>query len=340
MVIGVSYMQRLNPLDPLKPKWKPIKDSASFHVWARLTKWDFKKSIGKGFNVLQKTLEDKTGKHTGVARGLDSTGNGLPGDPKRKQLKKQFTKVVPKKHSNKLYAELVALKLNIAASQLGKTPVGFGELVYDVDGSPFDEMSILEISEGADSSMTYWQWYDTAYYNPLYNALYQTNRAFVGKLDTVSFEAGEKLELKGQVDLSAVPFLKQGPIPARRIVPTTAATESEEDFDFEDEEWEEFEDNASTPLAKLYQNFPNPFNPATRLGFRLREESVVTVGIYNVLGEEVARLLEGESLDEGFQSVEFTTRDAPSGVYFYQIRARGGETGDLTILTGKMLLLK
>ncbi|MFN0159526.1 MAG: choice-of-anchor D domain-containing protein, partial [Bacteroidota bacterium] len=70
MVIGVSHMYKKNPADPLKPKWSPVKDSAAIYGWVRLTKWDFKKNLGKSYNALQKTLDDKGTKHTGAAAGF------------------------------------------------------------------------------------------------------------------------------------------------------------------------------------------------------------------------------------------------------------------------------
>jgi hypothetical protein len=344
MVIGVSYMSRFNPLDPLKPKWKPIKDSANIYTWVRLTKWDFKKSLGKSFNYLQKTLEDKTGKHWGAGarvRGLDSTGNGMPTIERRKQLKKQFTKLAPKKHRNPLLAELVALKFNIAASQLGKTPVGFGELVYDVDGSPFDEMSILEISQKADSSMTYWRRYAAAYYDSVHSVVQRINSAFAGKLDTVSFEAGANLALRGKVDVETVPFLKMVPGPLRAIMRTTTETESPEELDFDDEEWDEWEDEDNIPVAaKVYQNFPNPFNPTTTITFRLREYSTVTLKIYNILGQEVATLLDAEEMEDGSQEITFVADGLASGIYFYRLNARDIESGEQTVETRKMLLVR
>ncbi len=334
MRIGMSYMARSSP-DPLAPKWKPIKDSAKVYGWVRLTKWDFKKSIGKNFNYLQKTLEDKLIRHTGDPRGLDSTG--VSGEAKRKPLIKQLTKLSPKKQSNKLYAELVALKLNIAASQLGKTPNGFGELIYDVDGSLCDEMPLVDISEKADSMMTYWRGVDSTHYAQLYQALYDINRAFVCVLDTISFDSEVGLKLKGAVPLADRPFLKSGSTHPRLLYPTTTLTESEEDF-----EDDEFDDGETTPgAAKLYQNYPNPFNPSTTISFRLREPSLVTLRVHNILGQEIATLLHAEEMESGYQRVEFAAGRLASGVYFYEIDAQDLEGAfNRTIETHKMILLK
>jgi hypothetical protein len=222
--VGISYIYEASP-----GKWKPIQDSALVHSWLAVRGWDIKTNAGKNWSGIQKTLRNKTFTHTGEARGLDSTGN--PGDPKRKRLKGELKILDPKKTSNKLFAELVALKFNIAASQLGKTPVGFGELIYDNDTSEFDEMSIVELSRKADSAMTFYRDYDTSFYESLYQTLYQINRAFVGPLDTASFEVGRSLVLNGTVDLSTIPFLKMpsGVFNPRILLPTTTLTESIED---------------------------------------------------------------------------------------------------------------
>jgi hypothetical protein len=335
MRLGQSYMYLA---DAVKRKWKPIPDSAKAYGWVRLTKWNPSKGLGTSVTALQKTLEDKTGKHTGPARGLDSTGN--PGNPKRKPLVKQHTKLPPKKHSNMLFAELVALKFNIAASQLGKTPVGFGELIFDRDGNPCDELSIVEISAKIDSAMTYWQGHAPVEYDSLLAAVRLINRAFVGTLDTISFEAGEKLTLEGKVDLALVPFLRLGPIPARRTLPTTTITESPEEYDFEDEEWDEWEEEGIPAVAKLYQNFPNPFNPSTTISFRLREWSIVTLKIYNILGQEVATLLDGDEMEEGLQVIPFIAEGLASGVFVCVATVRTEDSGKFETVSRKMVLIK
>jgi len=190
--------------------------------------------------------------------------------------------------------------------------------------------------------------YVQAYYDSALLAVSLINRSFVGPLDTVSWEAGGKdvaqLVVKGTVELSSVPYLTlpPGPFVPTRVMAANNLTESPEDF-----EDEEFEDGEGIPVAaKLYQNYPNPFNPGTMLGFRLLEPSQVTVRIYNTLGQQVATLLSGEELEEGYNEVRFSASDGSasqlsSGVYFYRIDAQGlGDEGLRTVATSKMVLLK
>ena len=70
----------------------------------------------------------------------------------------------------------------------------------------------------------------------------------------------------------------------------------------------------------LRQNFPNPFNPSTEILFDLPEDAMVLLVVYDVLGREVARLVQ-EELPAGTHRVRFDAGNLPSGVYFYRIQA-------------------
>ena len=91
---------------------------------------------------------------------------------------------------------------------------------------------------------------------------------------------------------------------------------------------------ASTPLSyRLKQNYPNPFNPATQIEFSLPVSSKVSLVIYNILGQEIARLIDGEQA-AGVHSVIWEATNLSTGIYFYRIQA-----GDF-VQTRKLLLLK
>jgi len=83
----------------------------------------------------------------------------------------------------------------------------------------------------------------------------------------------------------------------------------------------------------LAQNYPNPFNPITTIKYKIPELSLVTLKVYDVLGNEIATLF-NEEKNAGNYSVEFNATALPSGVYFYRIQA-----GDF-IQTKKMVLMK
>jgi len=90
----------------------------------------------------------------------------------------------------------------------------------------------------------------------------------------------------------------------------------------------------------LAQNYPNPFNPSTKIGFRITDFGFVTLKVYDILGREVATLV-NEEKPAGEYEVQFNAschsgevRNLPSGIYFYHLRA-----GDYTE-TKKMVLIR
>lgn len=86
------------------------------------------------------------------------------------------------------------------------------------------------------------------------------------------------------------------------------------------------------PLNQLFtlnQNYPNPFNPTTTIGYSISEQEFITLKIYDILGREVALLI-NEEKPAGTYKVEFNANNLPngkvnlsSGVYFYRLRAGG-----------------
>ena len=94
------------------------------------------------------------------------------------------------------------------------------------------------------------------------------------------------------------------------------------------------EENAGQGLPKafvLHQNYPNPFNPSTTIKYDLPEDSRVSLRLFNILGQEVATLV-NEEQKAGFESIEWNASSFASGVYFYRIQA--GE-----FVAGRKLLL-
>ncbi|MEZ4699159.1 MAG: malectin domain-containing carbohydrate-binding protein [Rhodothermales bacterium] len=78
------------------------------------------------------------------------------------------------------------------------------------------------------------------------------------------------------------------------------------------------------PVAtRLERNFPNPFNPSTVIRFSLRESAAVRVQVYDLLGREVARLVDGVR-DAGSHEVTFNAGDLPSGTYLYRLETPAG----------------
>ena len=83
----------------------------------------------------------------------------------------------------------------------------------------------------------------------------------------------------------------------------------------------------------LFQNYPEPFNPSTTIKYRVSEVSFVTLKVYDVIGNEIATLVNQEK-PKGSYKVDFNAASLPSGVYFYQLKAGS------YLNTRKMVLLK
>ena len=88
----------------------------------------------------------------------------------------------------------------------------------------------------------------------------------------------------------------------------------------------------------VYENYPNPFNPVTKISFDLTVQSATEVTVWNLLGQKVSTLFAG-NLSAGHHTVTFDGHNAngsllPSGVYIYRV-----ESGS-NVATKKMMLLK
>ena len=83
----------------------------------------------------------------------------------------------------------------------------------------------------------------------------------------------------------------------------------------------------------LNQNYPNPFNPTTKINFNIRVSSFVSLAVFDVLGREVAMLI-NQNLKAGTYEYAFDSGNLPSGIYFYRL------TTESYTETKKMILVK
>jgi len=93
--------------------------------------------------------------------------------------------------------------------------------------------------------------------------------------------------------------------------------------------------NGLEPVStyKLYNNYPNPFNPSTTIKYSVAEKSFVSLKIYNIAGSEVASIVNREQT-AGEYEVNFNARELTSGVYLYKLQAGS------FVETKKMILMK
>ncbi len=87
----------------------------------------------------------------------------------------------------------------------------------------------------------------------------------------------------------------------------------------------------------LYQNFPNPFNPSTKISFSLAKEDFVTINIYSVLGEKITTLT-NQFYESGKHEIDFNAEVFSSGIYLYKIEV--GANGEKFSQIKKMNLIK
>ena len=91
-------------------------------------------------------------------------------------------------------------------------------------------------------------------------------------------------------------------------------------------------------VVKLYQNYPDPFNPETKIVYEMKEDALVTINIFNITGNRV-RALARDYQTAGYTSVKWDAKDnfglpVSAGIYFYQV-----SVGNL-LKTKKMLFLE
>ncbi len=84
----------------------------------------------------------------------------------------------------------------------------------------------------------------------------------------------------------------------------------------------------------LEQNYPNPFNPGTVIGFNIRENSNLTLTVFDILGRAVISVIEHKNFNAGYYTVSINCSGIPSGIYYYRL------TDGIQNETKKMIVLK
>ena len=261
---------------------------------------------------------------TGTPRCFDTILVSTKKKPFVGELKNPTVRV----YNNHLLGSLFALKLAMIANDSGITePYGpdvtpLRLLVYYDSTNPgnrFNNLTIQQICNLTDTALTYCGKYTSSDFAEFDQCLSGIITAFSGPLSVSSMSP---LKVQGTNSLVTAPFLHQNPaaIPALPRLKTVASLEPEQ--------------NA------LALNYPNPFNPTTTLTFSLKENSTVSLKVYNLLGQEVATLLDHSEMDGGQHAVQFEANNLPSGTYYYRILATNVTTGEVFSDVKKMTLMK
>ncbi len=247
-------------------------------------------------------------------------------DKNNQPISKRQKGLPPDKQNNVLFAEALTLKLNVAASDSGIFPKGLGDLLYS-NSTPFDGKSIRQIITEVDSFLgrppeppevvT-----DSSIYLKIVQDI---NTAFEGPMDTVSWSGG-KVICTGVKMLMDVSYLSAPPSTTPGIIagggPGSGQVNKLSGF-------------------RLDQNFPNPFNPTTTISFILADDALVTVQVYNALGQLVTTLAERQEFTQGYNEVQFDGSRVASGIYYYRIKVQPSDGRAVTFSSvKKMLLLK
>ncbi|MBI1805955.1 MAG: T9SS type A sorting domain-containing protein [Ignavibacteria bacterium] len=91
-------------------------------------------------------------------------------------------------------------------------------------------------------------------------------------------------------------------------------------------------------MLRLEQNYPNPFNPSTVIPYSLPEDGLVTIKIFNLLGQEIVAIVSGK-VQAGFHRAVWNAVEQPGGMYVSQLTFRSID-GSYSIQTRKMLYIR
>jgi len=305
------------------------KDSAKKYAWIFYKK---AAELGKLY----------TDVHNGQARPLDqiTTSTGSV-----KKLSKAI-KAARKTFDNRAFEQGVLFNLNLIGSSYGVLPQGYDSLILDTTaslaGRSLRGYSLKSVGVYLDSVMTYWKRFGVdngdAYSDldefirkiikPLNERFATTFSATDTSLFSLDTNAVKGLTVKNQYAIKlkgiktaseAGGLVRQSPT-ARYVpsfTPNSGYIEIPREFNVE-------------------QNYPNPFNPTTSIMIKLSEQSSVSLKVYNILGEEVATILNNNVLEQGEVEVQFDASKLSSGVYFYRTTINHGEY----VFVRKMVLMK
>jgi uncharacterized lipoprotein YddW (UPF0748 family) len=191
----------------------------------------------------------------------------------------------------------------------------FDLFIYNVPNTVNTDSARFTVYSGLDSTIVYvdqrdldnkgWQKLSTSFLN--------AGNQKVIKLDNVGVESGKYISADAAMIMIN-----------RKLSPDVVITSIKD---------EKNSVSRSPEYFNLYQNYPNPFNPNTTIEFAINSPQFVTLKIYDVLGKELATLVNDYKL-AGLHRIDFDASEFSSGVYFYKLNLNN------TAVSKKMILLK
>ncbi len=267
-----------------------------------------------GKQILQDSAASCFDKFDNVKGSANRLGKALTGNQKT---------MGPDKHRNQLAGSAVMLTVNLDMSVSLKVPAGLGQLQINKPTSPFHTLTLDSLLAKANQYLSYCPTGGAYTASELANEIDAFLAAFEGSLDTISWSGGKVkyTGVKAIGDLGGVYVRNAGITP--QVLPDVASY-SETPYTF-----------------SLGQNYPNPFNPTTTIQFTLPTDGLVTIKVFNLLGQEVSTLVNNEEYTEGVQELNFDATNLSSGIYFYRINVNDMNTGEVAFQElKKMVLMK
>jgi len=201
------------------------------------------------------------------------------------------------------------------------------DLSLQINGDDNIPVELASFTAAADYGVVELQWITATETN---NQGFEVQRSAGGEFETIAFVDGYGTTTETQVYTYTDRSVNVG-LYSYRL--------KQVDFDGTFEYSGVVEIDVPAPaIFALDQNYPNPFNPSTMISFRLAVDSKVSMTVFNVLGQEVANLVNG-NLAAGGHSFNFDASTLNSGVYMYRIEAAGID-GTNFVDVKKMILTK
>jgi hypothetical protein len=220
-------------------------------------------------------------------------------------------------------------------SQNGQILIKYNGDSFNINWISFDDMcldwvipvELTSFTANANFGVVELQWITATETN---NQGFEVQRSAGGEFETIAFVNGNGTTTQSQVYTYTDRSVNIGSYSYRL---------KQVDFDGTFEYSGVVEVDVPAPAVfAMDQNYPNPFNPSTMISFRLAVDSKVSMTVFNVLGQEVASVLNG-NLAAGSHQVTFDASSLNTGVYMYRIEAAGID-GTNFVDVKKMILTK